>query len=174
MENIFRNPMKYIEELRKIQLIDIKKDTEFLGKSIAVIFLTRYCNADCKFCIFKSPMKQNKEVTREDEFDETGIENSIEFINKSNIGYLMISGGGEPFLKIKHIFSLIKQTNVSDIVIVSNGFWGNNYDRALNVLNEMHKMQEEYKKKITIRISIDKWHLEKLGVNHIKNIIDIF
>ena len=72
MENIFSNPMKYIEELRKIQLIDIKNDIEFSGKSIAVIFLTRYCNADCKFCIYKSPMKQIKEVTREDELDKIG------------------------------------------------------------------------------------------------------
>ena len=174
MENIFSNPMKYIEELRKIQLIDIKNDIEFSGKSIAVIFLTRYCNADCKFCIYKSPMKQIKEVTREDELDKVGIENSIEFINKSNIGYLMISGGGEPFLKIEHIFNLIEKSNVKDIIIVSNGFWANNYDRALNILNKIHKIQEEHKKKITIRISIDKWHSENLGVNYIKNIIDIF
>lgn len=116
MENIFSNPMKYIEELRNIQLIDIQKDIEFSGKSIAVIFLTRYCNADCKFCIYKSPMKQIKEVTREDELDKVGIENSIEFINKSNIGYLMISGGGEPFFKIEHIFNLIEKTNVKDIM----------------------------------------------------------
>ena len=173
MENIFMNPMKYIEELRKIKLIDIKKDIEFSGKSIAVIFLTRYCNADCKFCIYKSPMKQIKEVNRKDELDKTGIENSIEFINKSNIGYLMISGGGEPFLKIEYIFNLIEKTNVKDIVIVSNGFWANNYDRALNILNKLYKIQKEHKKKITIRISIDKWHSENLGVNHIKNIIDI-
>lgn len=148
MENIFTNPMKYIEELRKIKLIDIKKDIEFSGKSIAVVFLTRYCNADCKFCIYKSPMKQIKEVNKENELDKTGIANSIEFINKSNIGYLMISGGGEPFLKIEYIFNLIEKTNVKDIVIVSNGYWANNYDRALQILNKIHKIQEEHKKKI--------------------------
>lgn len=63
MENIFENPKKYIQELRKIQLIDTKRSNEFSGKSIAVIFLTKYCNADCKFCIYKSPRKGIKEAT---------------------------------------------------------------------------------------------------------------
>ena len=174
MKNIFDNPAKYIHQLERIQLIDIKKEIEFPGKSIAVIFLTRYCNADCKFCIYKSPMKKIKEDNREDELDEFGIEKSIEFINKSNIGYLLISGGGEPFLKTKHILTLIKRTNVRDIVIVSNGFWAINYEKALDTLNTIYNLQKEYNKKITIRISIDKWHSENLGTNHIKNIIDIF
>ena len=49
MENIFENPQKYIQKLRNIHLIDTKKIKDFSGKSIAVIFLTKYCNADCKF-----------------------------------------------------------------------------------------------------------------------------
>lgn len=174
MENIFENPKKYIQELRKIQLIDTKRSNEFSGKSIAVIFLTKYCNADCKFCIYKSPRKGIKEETKENELSKSGIQKSIDFINNSNIGYLLISGGGEPFLKISHIFTLIEKVNVKDIVIVSNGFWGSNYDKALEILNKIEEIQKRRQIKITIRISIDKWHAEKLGTNHIKNIIDIF
>lgn len=174
MENIFENPAKYIRELRNIQLLNISKDVEFNGKSIAVIFLTRYCNADCKFCIYKSPIKKNAKCNRKDELDECGIEKSIEFINKSNVGYLLISGGGEPFLRLNYLLKLIKETNVKDVVIVSNGFWATNYDKALNILNQIHAIQENYKKEITIRISIDKWHSKNLGIKHIKNVIEIF
>ncbi len=174
MENVFLNPTMYIKKLRKIQLLNVKRDIEFPGKSIAVIFLTRYCNADCKFCIYKSPIKQINKNSRENELDKIGIGKCIEFINKSNIGYLLISGGGEPFLKIEHIFDLIKKTNVKDIVIVTNGFWANNYYKALDILNKIQKIQNEYEKKITIRVSIDKWHSKNLGVSHIKNMIDIF
>ena len=60
MENIFENPQKYIQKLKNIHLIDTKKIKDFSGKSIAVIFLTKYCNADCKFCIYKSPRKKTK------------------------------------------------------------------------------------------------------------------
>lgn len=174
MENIFENPTKYIKMLRKIELINIEKDTEFSGKSIAVIFLTRYCNADCKFCIYKSPMKISNKNLREDELDIIGIEKSIEFINKSNIGYLLISGGGEPFLKPDYVLKLVKEAKVKDIVIVSNGFWANNYDKALEILNEIHEVQKKQKKNIVIRVSIDKWHAENLGIKHIKNLINIF
>lgn len=174
MENIFENPQKYIQKLRNIQLIDMKRSNEFSGKSIAVIFLTKYCNADCKFCIYKSPRKGIKEETKENELSEIGIQKSIDFINNSNIGYLLISGGGEPFLKINHIFTLIENVNVKDIVIVTNGFWGSDYNKALEILNEIEEIQRKRNIKITIRISIDKWHAEKLGTNHIKNIIDIF
>lgn len=174
MENIFENPKKYIQRLQKIQLIDTKRSNEFSGKSIAVIFLTKYCNADCKFCIYKSSKGGIQEKTKENELNEIGIQRSIDFINSSNIGYLLISGGGEPFFKINHIFTLIKYVNVKDIVIVSNGFWGNNYDKALEILSKIEEIQKERHIKITIRISIDKWHAEKLKTNHIKNIIDIF
>lgn len=173
MKNIFEEPSKYIEKLQKIQLIDVKKDIEFPAKSIAVIFLTRYCNLNCEFCIYKSPLKQ-KETSREDEIDGMGIEKCIEFINRSNIGYLLISGGGEPFLRTEQVLNLIEQVNVKDIVIVSNGFWANNYERALEILTKIKEIQNKHQKRIIIRISIDKWHFENLGENHIQNIINIY
>ena len=174
MENIFENPQKYIQKLRNIHLIDNKKIKDFSGKSIAVIFLTKYCNADCKFCIYKSPRKKNKNESTNNELTEIGIQKCIEFINNSNIGYLLISGGGEPFLKLSHIFNLIENVKTEEIVIVSNGFWGANLEKALEILNNMEKIQKKRHIKITIRISVDKWHTEKLGTNHIKNIINIF
>lgn len=97
MENIFENPQKYIQKLRNIHLIDTKKIKDFSGKSIAVIFLTKYCNADCKFCIYKSPRKKKQKWSTNNELTEIGIQKCIEFINNSNIGYLLISGGESPF-----------------------------------------------------------------------------
>lgn len=174
MENIFKKPTKYIEKLREIQLLDINSNVEFSGKSMAVIFLTKYCNAKCEFCIYKSPNKEYQENNREDEFDKIGIEKCIDFINKSNIGYLLISGGGEPFLKINYLINLIQKVNVKNIVIVSNGFWAKNYKTALKILQKINKLQEKYEKNIIIRISMDKWHYKYLGTKHIKNLIDIF
>ena len=174
MENIFEHPTKYIQSLRNIQLLNIKNNIEFSGKSIAVIFPTKYCNADCKFCIFKSPMKQNNKDTRKDELNEIGIQKSIEFINKSNIGYLLISGGGEPFLRLNEIIELISKVKVDEIVIVSNGFWAKNYEKAYEIIKKIKEIQIVNPKKITIRISADKWHSDHLGIEHLKNILNIF
>lgn len=174
MINIFENPSKYIEKLRQIKLVNIDSKTEFSGKSIAVIFPIKYCNANCKFCIFRSPVKKNNENSIKDELNEIGIEKSIEFINKSEIGYLLVSGGGEPFFKFDNLLKLIKEVNVNDIVVVTNGFWAKDYSRAVEYLEKMKKIQLHDKKNITIRVSIDRWHCENLGNKHIKNLIDIF
>ncbi len=81
-------------------------------------------------------MKRSNKNLREDELDIIGIEKSIEFINKSNIGYLLISGGGEPFLKPDYVLKLVKEAKVKDIVIVSNGFWANNYDACIIITSQ--------------------------------------
>lgn len=59
-----------------------------------------------------------------------GFERFIKFVNESNNGYLLISGGGEPFEKKEYVFRTIEQANSDRIVIVSNGLWAKKYDSA--------------------------------------------
>ena len=95
--------------------------------------------------------KKNKNESTNNELTEIGIQKCIEFINNSNIGYLLISGGGEPFLKLSHIFNLIENVKTEEIVIVSNGFWGANLEKALEILNNMEKIQKKRHIKISIK-----------------------
>lgn len=103
-----------------------------------------------------------------------GIDRCVEFINQANIGYLLISGGGEPFFNFKNLLRLIEEVNVKDIVIVSNGYWAKDYNNGLKLLKEIEFLQKKYNKNITIRISVDRWHIEKLGIKHVENIIELF
>ena len=91
MVNVFENPTKYLRLINKIKLVDVTKERDFPGKSIAVVFITKFCNAKCKFCIYKSPMLKGNETSRDSELDDIGIIKTIEFINKANIGYLLVS-----------------------------------------------------------------------------------
>lgn len=52
MKNIFDYPQKYIEEINKKVKID--KPSYYRGKSMAVVFLTKFCPVECPFCFFQS------------------------------------------------------------------------------------------------------------------------
>lgn len=64
------------------------------------------------------------------EFSDYGFEKFINFLNASNNGYLLISGGGEPFEKKEYIFQTIKRAKTDRIVIVTSGLWAKNYTEA--------------------------------------------
>lgn len=71
MKNIFENPTEYINTLNKIPLMKVAKEDKFKGKSLAVVFLTKYCNAECEFCIYRSKRKSNNSIKRDyNELDE--------------------------------------------------------------------------------------------------------
>ena len=55
MTNIFNNPQKYIDEI--YDKIKINNLSIFEGKSMAVVFLTKFCPVECPFCFFHSKQK---------------------------------------------------------------------------------------------------------------------
>ena len=59
--NIFSNPEKYVQEI--IEKIRIPKENrkKFEGKSLASIFPTKFCDAGCAHCFFKSSKKIEKD-----------------------------------------------------------------------------------------------------------------
>lgn len=69
---------------------------------------------------------------------------------------------------------IIKGVSVEEIVIVTNGYWASTLKNTKNILDKIYNIQKGSNKKITIRVSVDKWHCETLGSEYLKNIIDIF
>lgn len=96
--NIFENPEYYRKKILKQKNL-VKYDiSKYNGKSLICVFFTSYCGVGCPFCFFKSPSPNGKENIKA-KFNKEGLEKFIEFANNANLGYLQISGGGEPFLE---------------------------------------------------------------------------
>lgn len=170
MEELFKNPQYY----RNIILKNIKKDLvkeKFKGKGIACIFLTRFCPVSCDFCFFKS-LPQNSIKTEKDAFNHIGMNNLIAFINKANLAYLLVSGGGDPFSEFDHVLRLIKETNVEKIVLVTSGFWATNKEKTLFYLKKIYENINN--KEIVLRLSYDEYHTKKISSKTIYNIIEVF
>lgn len=173
--NIFNNPEIYIDEIKNnIKIIENKRK-KLEGKTMAFLFLTKFCDVECAHCFFKSRRNLTNEESIEYEFSEEGINKVINFINQSNNGYLAVLGGGEPFNRFDYILKIIENVKTDRLVLVTSGNWAKDKKEAIEKINLMKgklKLRND-DLKIVLRISVDKWHILKIGKNSIFNIVDI-
>lgn len=174
MNNIFDNPKIYIEQINNS--IKIDKKIKLDGKSFICVFFTKRCTAGCKFCFFKSNNRKLNDINESYEMSDYGFERFLKFVNESNNGYLLISGGGEPFEKKEYVFKTVESAITDKIVIVSNGLWAKKYEEAKKIIDKLYISLSNRNKKtdVTLRISIDTFHAKQCGIEAYENIIKIF
>ncbi len=174
MNNIFDNPKIYIDQINNN--IEINKKLKFNGKSFICVFFTKRCTAGCEFCFFKSNNRKLNDINESYEMSDYGFERFLEFVNESNNGYLLISGGGEPFEKKEYVFKTVELAISDKIVIVSNGLWAKKYEDAKYIIDRLYTSlsNRNVKTDVTLRISIDMFHTKQFGIEAYENIIKIF
>lgn len=175
--NVFDNPQKYRSELLAHNWIDVKKN--FNGKPLICVFFTSYCVVGCPFCFFHSPdyrVSCNDYFERENRFSPEAVEKFIKFANDSNVGYLQISGGGEPFLEFDSILICVQNIHADRIILVTSGFWAKSKSNAEHYLAELYTalLQNQASPRLTIRLSVSSYHSIRLKENPLINLIDIF
>lgn len=175
MINIFENPEKYLKYLWKVK-IDEKTRKTFDGKSMSTVWLTKLCSANCKHCFSKPPQKYDKCKINEYQFSLSGVKKLIQFINESNCAYLMISGGGEPMFYKEAVYEIIEKAETEKIVIVTNGMWGSDYYSAKEMIDSLYQKFTKRTRpcELVIRVSVDSFHKESLGIDMILNIFNVF
>lgn len=174
--NIFDSSTQYLHDiLTKVRMPNTSLKN-FPGKSMAFVFLTKFCDVKCAHCFFRSDSEVFDSPKEQYEFSKEGFEKLLEFINASNNGYLAILGGGEPFKKFDYILDLIKKAKTDRIVFVTSGVWASTYAIAKDMIFQMYEAlcMREHPPKIVLRISVDKWHLQKISIASIYHIIDVF
>lgn len=183
MVNIFNSPTQYLKELYRNQVFTQDRiDTmisEFKGLSMMCVWITKLCPLQCEKCFFRSNMNHDGLKREEYEFTDEGITKLVAFINSSNSGYLMLSGGGDPMVCPDHVSRLISETKTKRIVIVTSGFWAKNYETAENYIGRLYSayIKRKYNDNcnVVIRLSVDQYHEDELGDNTAyKNIVQIF
>ena len=177
--NIFENPQYYREQLLKINLFDINQRKKIDGKSLICVFFTAYCGVGCPFCFFHSPTsrkEKNEFISKENHFSKEAVDKFIKFANDANVGYLQISGGGEPFLEFDAILKCIETIKAERIILVTSGFWAYNEINAEKYLKELYNSlsKNPITPRLTIRVSISEYHSIKLKEKTLVNLINIF
>ena len=173
-QEVFKSPQQFRNLLLKENLIQGKK-SDYTGKTFICVSLTRFCPVGCKFCFFKSgPMF--KQPTKADILTTEGMDKFIQFSNSINLGYLLVSGGGEPMMEKNSILRIIEEIESERIVLVTSAFWAKNKENAKRYLDAICKQLSKRKKStsLTIRVSIDEGHQETLTLDPIIHLIDLF
>lgn len=183
VRNVFENPEKYLNELLTTEIfpkeVIQKAIDEYKGSSMLCAWITKKCPLMCDKCFFKSNMNCDDMIPEEYELTDKGIEKLIEFVNASNSGYLMLSGGGDPMLDSSKVCRLIEKVDTNRIVIVTSGFWANDYEKAKEIIFKLHaaynKREASKKCELVLRLSIDEFHTKALkGYQAFYHIINIF
>jgi hypothetical protein len=175
IENVFENPAYFREIiLNQKDLIQYNK-SDYLGKSMICVFFTSYCGVGCPFCFFKSPYP-TADADIKSKFNREGLEKFINFANKANVGYLQISGGGEPFLEKEAILRCIEEVNAERIILVTSGMWAYDKNKAEEYLSEIEESIKKRKTKtrVSIRVSVSSSHSIKLKHFPLVNLVQIF
>lgn len=174
VHNAFQNPQKYREELLAANLI-VGDRNALSGKTFICVSLTRFCPVGCKFCFFKSG-PAFKQATREDLMTPEGMNKFINFANSINLGYLLVSGGGEPMMEKQSVLQIIEKVESERIVLVTSAHWAKKRDAAERYLKSIEEAlsKRSSETSVTVRVSVDSEHSISLGLDPIINLIDLF
>lgn len=176
MINIFENPKIYKREIIEKIRIPIEKRKKFNGKSFTCVSFTGFCRVGCPFCFYKSNDRKIGLPLERLEFSDYGFERFLEFLNKSNNGYLLVAGGGEPFEKQEYVMQTVSKAISDRIVLVTSGMWAKNYDQAEEIILELYNRLNSRTSRthLVLRLSVDKCHYRQLGFDVVNNIISVF
>lgn len=174
-QEAFSNPQKYRNLI--LQNIIIPTDKKpYQGKSFICVSFTRFCPVGCSFCFFSSsPAKKEKTIS--DALTEEGIEKFISFANNANLGYLLVSGGGEPFLEQSHLLKVIEKVKSDKIVLVTSGNWAKSINSTANFTSRIYDAFKKRKTptQLVIRLSVDLEHAKGTGgLEPAYNLISLF
>lgn len=175
MKNIFDEPDTYINVINKISVPE-KERKQFTGKSIAVVWLTKFCQANCRHCFNRSNMLRNSNIDELFQLSERGINKLLTFVEKARVSYILLSGGGEPMRNPNMVNRIVRFAKAERIVIVTNGSWAAKRDDAERCIRELYNSYKEREQnaEVVLRLSTDEYHLASIGQQAYLNIINIF
>lgn len=175
IQKSFDNPQYYRDLFLNHPMI-LEPQIPIIGKSFICVSFTRFCPVKCSFCFFSSS-PAHKKRTIADALTNTGLDKFIDFANDSNLGYLLVSGGGEPFLEKKHLMKVVEHVKSDKIVLVTSGNWAKSKKGAMNIVDQLYAAFSMRKSptNLILRLSVDEEHSRGgLGIDPALNLINIF
>lgn len=174
--NLFNNPQRYRESILRQTDLVVPEINKFDGKSLICVFLTSYCGVGCPFCFFKSPNPKSRENDIENRFGAESVDKFVSFANDANVGYLQISGGGEPFLEREALLKCVEEVRADRIILVTSGSWAFNKLNGEKYLDEIDQAisKRETPARVSIRLSVSEGHSIRLKERPLVNLLSLF
>lgn len=129
------------------------------------LLLTTACPVECDFCVYSCEAEKDPDKW----MPEGTIRRVAEEYSKNDIGIRI--GGGEPFYDLERLENCIKilleHFKPNEILIITSGFFGTDKMNALKHLGVIKKYSFD-----TLVISSDRFHLKRVPLKNIENIIE--
>lgn len=185
VDNMYCNQFTQPKIMRKMILdyVRVIPNIKFNGKGFICALINSRCHVGCAHCMFASNMAEEKNIFNT--MSSMRVRNLMQLVRDANTGYLLVSGGGEPFLEPSLMYQIAKDSTAELTWLVTSGFWAKKKSKAITILETLYQSYLSgsaymFNKRICVRVSIDTHHVEKLGdilhspFNYIINIISIF
>ena len=124
------------------------------------MMLTYKCPIECTMCITSSGPKRTEELPLEDGFH---------FIDESKkFGLLISIAGGEPFLYLEKLKSLIEYAHYQNLAncVVTNAYWATSEEKSNRILTDLKDCGLTM-----IKVSLDDFHQEFIPLQYVVNAI---
>jgi len=170
----FSNPQPLRDQILRFLRISEPATEDFKNRPTIYVFPTKLCPVGCSFCYFSSDMKGKR--TRENAFDDEGVERFIRFTEDANPASIVVSGGGDPFVELEKLLRMIAGAKAHRIDLVTSGFWGRDYGKAQQIVEKVFAAAQKnpHKPQIRLRLSIDEYHRVKAPLEIHANMLQIF
>jgi len=162
-----------------IENLTIKPNFSLNGSGFICALITSRCPVGCSHCMFAANMLEN--TNEFNTFTDQRTDNLLKLVKDSNTNYLLVSGGGEPFLHPELMYKIATSSSALMTWFVTSGFWAKNKKYAISILDNMYQaflkgIDEFPNRKVCIRLSLDFQHVEKIsknGVDELEYVINI-
>ena len=129
------------------------------------LLLTTACPVECDFCVYSCTASKEEKKW----MPEKAIRRVAEEYSKNDVGVRI--GGGEPFYDLEKLKNCVKilleYYKPNELLIITSGFFGTNRKNTLKHLEVIKKFNFD-----TLVISTDRFHLKKVPLKNIKNVVE--
>jgi hypothetical protein len=123
------------------------------------IQLTGICDVACSHCMYSSDQSQRHSGPMR--LDDADVELALRYVAESSPNKISISGGGEPFLELKHLLRIVEAAQCQYIELITAANWARSQDSAKSILLKISDAARSNPRspEVMIRASIDLFHL---------------
>lgn len=123
------------------------------------VHLTAICDVGCSHCMYSSNFLKPTGISAH--LDATDIHRTLRYIADSRPAKVTITGGGEPFLELRNMLYLIRESRCEYLELITSANWARSKESATRILAQVRDAVDKNheKPRIIIRSSIDVFHL---------------
>lgn len=135
--------------------------------------LTKYCSVGCSFCKYNAPLPRLSEKRPSLYLGREAIDACLRYVEAQAVEEVVLTGGGEPTHELETVLRIVEEGTASLFSLYTAGQWGATKDETIATLCALQTAVSRRSRPahVRIRLSLDRFHQEKIGLQPALNII---